>query len=239
MSVELAESGYLIHSRAYKERALLLELFTLGRGRISAVCRMSKKNEANIKARLRSFEPLTFTLVQSPRSELMVLKEVQCVGNSQKIETPAVFCAEYLNELLHYLYRDDTGSPELFSSYINTLDVLRQNSSHVKTEQALREFELQLLQDLGYAPDFLCPHGHWLTDAWYSYLPDSGFMQTKVAGQSLISGSVLNELAEGGALSTVAMRALKLVTARSIATLLKGRTLKSRELYSNYLKLIA
>ena len=97
-----------------------------------------------------------------------------------------------------------------------------------------------MLQDLGYAPDFVSPQGRWPTNAWYTYLPDTGFILTKIEGQSFISGSVLNELADGGKiLSHAALRALKLITARAIATLLKGRTLKSRELYSNYLKLTA
>ena len=239
MSFELSEAGYLIHHRPYKEHALLLELFTVGRGRVSAVCRMTKKNETSVKARLRTFEPLTFTHIQRKRSELMILKDVQNVDRLAPIPTPAVFCGEYLNELLYYLYRDTDGNPALFSSYINALKVLRQQKSLRKTEEALRSFELQLLEDLGYAPDFISPQGSWPSDALYSYMPDSGFVLTEYAGKRLIRGKDLNELAAGGSLSPEAMRALKNVTARAIAVLLKGKQLKSRELYLNFLKLTA
>ncbi len=236
MGAELIESGFLIHQRPYRERSLLLELFTVGMGRISAVCRMSKKGEASIKARLRPFEPLGFTLIQG-RSELLILKEVQQRERVAAIAVPEIFCAEYLNELLHYLYRDDIGDPKLFACYMQALKILRGAPSKEVLEQILRSFELILLDTLGYAPDFKCIDGLWENGSSYTFLPDSGFVKTNTQDPSFILGDDLNELQRGEFLSPRARRALKIITSRALAVLLHGRTLKSRELYADFLKL--
>ena len=236
MSEELIESGFLIHQRPYRERSLLLELFTIGMGRISAVCRMSKKGEASYRARLRSFVPLDFTLIKG-RSELLILKEVQVRERVAAIATPEIFCAEYLNELLYYLYRDDVGDPKLFACYMRVLEILRSSPSKEDLEDVLRKFELLLLDTLGYAPDFRCIDGLWDNGSYYTFLPDTGFVKTNTLEPSFILGDDLNELQRGESLSPRARRALKIITSRALAVLLKGKSLKSRELYADFLKL--
>lgn len=236
MSAELIDAGFLIHQRPYRERSLLLELFTIGMGRVSAVCRMSKKGEATCKARLRPFAPLDLTLIQG-RSELLILKEVSVRERVDAIAAPEIFCAEYLNELLHYLYRDDAGDPRLFSCYMQALEILRSSPSRDMLEGILRHFELLLLDTLGYAPDFKCIDGMWESGSSYTFVPDTGFVKTNTQDPDFILGDDLNELQRGESLSPRARRALKMITSRALAVLLHGRTLKSRELYADFLKL--
>ncbi len=236
MSSELIDAGFLIHQRPYRERSLLLELFTIGMGRVSAVCRMSKKGEATCKARLRPFAPLDLTLIQG-RSELLILKEVSVRERVDAIVAPEIFCAEYLNELLHYLYRDDAGDPRLFSCYMQALEILRSSPSRDMLEGILRNFELLLLDILGYAPDFKCIDGMWENGSSYIFVPDTGFVKANTQDPTFILGDDLNELQRGESLSPRARRALKMITSRALAVLLHGRTLKSRELYADFLKL--
>ena len=98
-------SGYVLHARPYQERSLLLTLLTLECGRVSAVMRLSAKSAARSRAELRPFCPLFFSLVQG-RSDLLVLRSARPSGAGLKFPVPAVFCAEYLNELLYCLYKD-------------------------------------------------------------------------------------------------------------------------------------
>ncbi|MDY6322649.1 MAG: DNA repair protein RecO [Succinivibrio sp.] len=228
-------SGYVLHARPYQERSLLLTLLTLECGRVSAVMRLSAKSAARSRAELRPFCPLFFSLVQG-RSDLLVLRSARPSGAGLKFPVPAVFCAEYLNELLYCLYKDREPSPELFASYIRALGAL---ASGENAERPLREFELALLSSLGYAPDFARADGReWEDSEAFVFISEIGIApaQGYEDPRDLISGRALNALCQGDRVSPQALRALKLINRRIIAALLHGRRLHSRDLYGGYLK---
>ncbi len=235
MSSEFDDSGYLIHSRTFKERSLLLELFTVNHGRVGAVANFGKKDTHGLRAVLQPFVPLRFTFLKG-RSELLTLKDAKRCGKLIQLRVPVLFCAEYLNELLYYLYRDEDSSPKLLAAYMRALNTLANASNAAEVERSLRDFELNLLENLGYAPDFRSACGRWDTGAFYVYSVDNGFVKSSENTDRLISGAVLNELSSGESLSPVARRVLKSINGRVLSQLLGDRKLKSRELYSDFIR---
>lgn len=232
------EPGFLIHQRPYQERSVLLEILTLNFGRVDAVLRMTKGNEAMMKALLQPYAPLFFSF-RFGRSELAVVTDVFPGERNPALAMPAIFCADYLNELLHYLYREREGSAELFAAYIGALERLREGSG---VEDTLRDFELKLLSVLGYAQDFKNPAATaWEENSRYVFIAGRGFVKAGEAfteGES-ITGHELNALAAGNDDHATGLMWRKRVNSAVIGALLNGRKLKSRELYRRYLQDIA
>lgn len=232
------EPGFIIHVRPYQERSVLLEILTLNFGRVDAVLRMTKKNEAMLKAQLQPYAPLFFNF-KFGRSDLAVVTDVFEGGKNTPLKMPEIFCADYLNELLHYLYREREGNAELFASYIETLDKLRAQKD---VEDTLRAFELKLLTVLGYAQDFKNPAvGAWDENARYVFVVGRGFVEAHDALQEgmAITGHELNALAAGNDDHAEGLMWRKRINTAVIGALLNGRKLKSRELYRRYLQDIA
>ncbi|MDD6318157.1 MAG: DNA repair protein RecO [Succinatimonas hippei] len=223
------EACYLIHSRPYREHSLLLTLLSLEHGRVSAVCRSSAKTVNHTRAVLQPFTPLECEFIAG-HSELLTLCSARPVGMIRKIPLPAVFSAQYVNELIYWLYRDTEGSPEFFALYIKTIDGIGRGDEFM----ALRSFESGILQVLGYAPDF--GEQRFDPDELYVYVPGSGFFEAQSGDFLKLSGRALNEVAAGKLNSPEARSALKIVNHTAIAALLNGRKLHSRELYASFLK---
>lgn len=223
------EPCYIIHSRPYRERSLLLTLLSLAHGRVGAVCRASAKELSRMRALLRPFSPLECEFVRG-RSELAVLRMARAAGPAAEIPAPAVFCAGYVNELVYWLYRDDEGSPQFFALYMNTIERLRKGDEAM----ALRDFETGLLSQLGYAPDF--GQGGFDERARYSFIPGEGFAMAQDGDPDAVDGAALNAVAAGLTARPDARAALKAVNRAAIASLLNGRRLRSRDLYASYLK---
>ena len=59
------EPGFILHTRPYKEHSLLVELFTLNYGRLSAVARLSNKVASRSAGIYQPLIPLKMTLKQS------------------------------------------------------------------------------------------------------------------------------------------------------------------------------
>lgn len=223
------EPCFLIHSRPYRERSLLVTLLSLPGGRVSAVCRASAKELSRMRALLRPFTPLECEFSRG-RSDLAVLRGARPAGPIREVPLPQAFCAGYVNELVYWLYREEEGDPEFFALYMRTLDRLCAGEEAM----ALRDFETGLLSLLGYAPDF--GQGGFDEGARYNYIPGEGFVIAAQDGDGALSGEALNAVASGLTERPDARAALKSVNRTALTALLNGRKLRSRELYASYLK---
>ncbi len=61
------EPGFILHTRPYKEHSLLVELFTLNYGRLSAVARLSNK-VASRSSGISAFNP--------PQNDIKAIKGI-------------------------------------------------------------------------------------------------------------------------------------------------------------------
>ncbi len=226
----------VLHSRGYKENSLLVELYTLNYGRISAVARVSKKSASRSRGVYQPFVLLKLSLRQG-RGDLWQLNEAYIQRPAFTLEVPKVFCASYVNELIHYLVPAADSDPRLFAGYISTLEKLEQGSDDFVT---LRNFESLFLDSLGYSIDFkgvdgdeIEPEGQYLFNpksGFIRYFPEDGSYEESFCGRDILN--IKNHLIS--AIST--RKTLKNIHKTIINYLLDGKTLKSRDLYSQYLQ---
>ena len=120
ISVE-GEAAFILHTRSYKESSLLVELFTLNYGRVSAVARISKKISSRSRGIYQPFIPLKLDLVQG-RGSLWTLNDARMQRHAYILDEQKLLCAMYVNELMVNLVKTHESAPKLFASYIKTME---------------------------------------------------------------------------------------------------------------------
>jgi DNA repair protein RecO (recombination protein O) len=139
--------AYVLHSRAFRETSLLLEVISSEHGRVSIVARGVKRGKAKTSSLLQPFVPLHLSWYGN--GELVTLTEVEVYAPAHNLQARNAICGLYLNELLVKLLPKWDPCAKLFNSYSAALLELGQDNC---IEQiVLRNFEMQLLESLGYA----------------------------------------------------------------------------------------
>lgn len=137
------EPAFILHQRPYRDTSALLEVFSRAQGRVGLIARGARGPRAQQRGLLQPFQPLL--LSWGGRGELGSLQQVEANGVLQRLPGAVMYSGFYLNELLMRLLQRHDPHPELFEAYADTLVHLP-----VATERALRLFEKQLLDSLGY-----------------------------------------------------------------------------------------
>ena len=140
------EPGYVLHAYPYKETSLIVEAFTRRFGRMSLLARGARRPRSALRGSLLSFQPLL--LGWSGKSELRALHRVEWQGGLSALKGEALLCGFYLNELIMKLLPREAPHEWLFESYRQSLLGLAASNRHAAT---LRQFEKQLLKEIGYA----------------------------------------------------------------------------------------
>ncbi|WP_137718809.1 DNA repair protein RecO [Methylobacillus flagellatus] len=141
---------YVLHTYPFKETSLVVELFSRELGRVAAVAKGARRPRSAMRGMLQSFQPLLGTW--SGKAELKNLHSLEWGSGLLLLQGEALMCGFYLNELLLRLLPREDAHDGLFDFYGLTLRVL---ASGGETATTLRRFELQLLQQLGYAVPLL------------------------------------------------------------------------------------
>jgi DNA repair protein RecO (recombination protein O) len=224
------QPAYLLHRRPYRESSQLLELLTPDHGRIGAVARglQRRARGGTLGSLLQPFVPLLVSC--RGRGELATLTSAELAGAALPLQGVALYSALYVNELLIRLLERGEAHPALFAHYGAVLAALAESAA---VDRPLREFELALLDELGYRVDFLheAGTGRALSPSQrYRYVADHGLQPARATDPAGSPGSDLIAFA-GGDSSAAAMDAAKKVTREAISILLGGRPLRSRELF--------
>ncbi|RDX36327.1 DNA repair protein RecO [Kangiella sp. HD9-110m-PIT-SAG07] len=172
-NVELAQS-FVLHSRPFKESSLILELFTLDHGRCNVLARgVRGSKNSHKRALLQPFQPLAISWVG--RSELKTLKGFEATERSYSLVGVPSLSGLYMNELMLKLLIQWDPHPDIFQCYQSALFRLSGNEN---PSVVLREFELQLIDELGYGIDWLHDiHGDTIdSELDYGFLPEQGFV---------------------------------------------------------------
>ena len=140
------QPGFVLHSYAWRETSLVVETFTREFGRVAAVARGAKRPTSQFRGLLSPFNPIA--LSWSGRNEIKTLVRAEWLGGMQPLRGDALLAAFYANELLVRLLARGDAHPQTFGSYV---ELLRSLTHNVRHDAALRTFELDLLQDIGYA----------------------------------------------------------------------------------------
>ena len=184
------EPAFVLHTRAFKETSLIVEILSKEFGRIAFTAKGARRPRSSLRGMLLPFQSLQATW--SGRQELKTLHNIEWSNAFLTIEGDALVCGFYLNELIMRLVPKDDPYPKLYDFYNNTIQELTSNKFLSVT---LRRFELRLLQELGYqVPLNKDIHGGIIDpDKKYFYQVESGpsFNRTfndqiPVAGKTLL-----------------------------------------------------
>ena len=140
------EWAFVLHSYAFRETSLILDVFSRSHGRLAMVARGARRPKSSLRGLLMNFQPLLLSWFG--KGEVRTLHSAEWQGGQPYLQGTALMCGFYLNELLLSLLARDDPHQQLFDYYRATLQRLAQETDHAAT---LRCFEKYFLQELGYA----------------------------------------------------------------------------------------
>lgn len=223
-------TGFVLHRRFYRETSYLTDLFTLELGKVSAVARGVRGNKGDKKSLLQSFQPLLLSI--SGKHELRNLNQLESAGSMLNLVGHQLFSAMYLNELLNRLLPKEVPHPELFLCYQQSLKWL---ASGGEIEPCLRQFELMLLEDMGYGFDLTQEYENGQTveaDVDYCLVLENGIrrVDADAQGSNRFSGETLLQVSHQN-WTPDSLQCAKRITRMALSPLLGHKPLKSRELF--------
>ncbi len=218
---------FLLHHKPYQESSVLIDVLTQNSGKISLIAKGVRQQKAKYLGLLRPFLPLNISYTGT--GGLKLLNHVEA-GNSEII-LPGIntYCGFYLNELILYFLPADEPYPDIFLAYFTCLQQLKTNES---IEAALRIFELQLMQALGYELQlqYDCINHEPINPALnYRFDFEQG---ASVDRQGKINGATLLAMHQGNFTNQRQLNEAKFLMRQVIDFYLQGKTLQSRSLIS-------
>ncbi|MCK4870632.1 MAG: DNA repair protein RecO [Gammaproteobacteria bacterium] len=221
------QPAFILHTRAFRDNSLLVDLFTRDYGRVHAVARGVKSSRK--RGLLLPFVPLLVSW--SGRTDLVSLSKIESNGLGVSLSGNGLLSGVYINELLVKLLHRDDPHPSLFLSYGETLHQLASVGS---IQSALRIFEKKLLMDIGYGLELTHTAIGEIIEAekYYYYEHEHGFLPgSNISTTSIFSGATLLSLAEDDLSEAVVLKETKALMRQLINSLLRDRPLRSRELF--------
>lgn len=226
----LLQSAFVLHRRPYRDTSLLLEVFVQDHGRLGLAARGAAAPRSRLKGLLQPFAPLL--LSWSGAGELATLTAAEEAGCPISLPPHRVLAGLYINELLLRLLPRLDPHPGLFVAYQRLLAEL---AAAPGEEPPLRRFEKRLLDELGYG---LTLDGEAVSGApivaeeQYCYVLDRGPLAADQVQTGVpISGRSLLALRDGIFSEPAVLKEVKRLTRAALAEQLRGRALKTRELY--------
>jgi DNA repair protein RecO (recombination protein O) len=182
--VQASQRAFVLHSIAYSESSLIVELLTENQGRLSVIAKGAKRKGSALRSVLMPFQPIEIAV--SGKSELKTLTKAEWLGGYAMPVGDALICGFYVNELIMKLLPKEDPHPDLFTAYQRCVALLGQEVADGSgLDTALRTFEWQLLREVGYAPDLsVASNGSRLeVDREYRYFAGVGFRSEALAAR--------------------------------------------------------
>ena len=166
------EPAFVLHTYAYKETSLIVELFTRTYGRVGVLAKGARRPKSSQRGVLNLFQPIV--VGWGGRGELKTLYEADWRPGGKVPPGSTLISGYYLNELLLKLMMREDPHEGLFDAYERIVFDFSSNDVHI--EKSLRRFEKFLLQELGYGLDLTM-------DAKTRNLVDQNALYTYVIGR--------------------------------------------------------
>lgn len=235
------QQAYLLHSRAYRETSQLLDFLTYDSGRIQLIGKGLKTSKK--KNPIQLFAP--YHIEFKGRGELKILTQHEVVrgrmlSETQGLQGKSLYCGFYINELLTRLLPKEQVITDVFMLYQNIIAQLMVSDDMESIQTALRQFEFQLLDTLGYGYDYEYDINNDAIDASasYQFLPEQGFFRV-LEGCKTQQSAMIFSGSEIQAFKTKVFLLDQQATAKrfirlAMAKYLGDKPLKSRELFKAF-----
>jgi DNA repair protein RecO (recombination protein O) len=226
-----SQAAYILHQQNYRESSLIIDALTRDYGRISLIAKGVRKAKSKTAGVLRPFVALSLSYLG--KSDLRTLTDAEMLDQTNELPGLSLYCGFYINELVcNFLHKDDPH-PEVFQDY---QDCLKQLALGLHIEAALRMFELNLMDNIGYGVqlDYDLHHEKPITaNKQYVFTKDDGLIED-VNGQ--FSGSALLAMQQKRFDEPHVLSVAKLLMRAVIDSHLQGKQLKSRAVINNIVK---
>ncbi|MFA7270265.1 MAG: DNA repair protein RecO [Sterolibacterium sp.] len=230
------QAAYILHSYAYSETSLILDVFARDYGRMPLLARGARRPRSALRGVLQAFQPLELGWFGS--GEVRTLVRAEWLGSMPILGGTALLLGYYLNELLMKLLPREDAHVALFEAYGATLQGLVRRDS-ASPAASLRQFEKSLLRELGYgiALEHEAITGEAvLPDQNYHYLIERGPVLASYADgdrtRSLaIRGKTLLDLAQDDYADPRTLAESKMLMRMLINHYLAGQALQSRRVF--------
>lgn len=176
--------GYVLHRMPYRETSLLIDVFSESMGIVRGVAKGVRGSKTDRKSLLQPFQPLVVSV--SGRHELKNFGRVEAKGAALNLVHNSLFCGFYVNELLNRALPKGLPAEDLYHHYFPMLEALASFPVDAKVadfEPLLRTFELLLLDETGYLPDFshCADSGQPIRrESVYQFVVEGGFCESKL-----------------------------------------------------------
>lgn len=223
------QAAFILHHRPFRDTSQILDVISRDHGKLAVVARGSRGGRSRLKGILRPFMPLSISWVI--KSDLGTLTGAEVRGAPLSLAGDALLSGYYVNELiLHFLHRHDP-QPQLFDAYAQTIQALAAVGDDVAP--CLRQFEFELLRQIGYALNLDHEYGSnnpLEADRYYEYRVEQGPVAVKrTEGLLVFSGALLTAIGEQRFDEPDVLRAANRLLRDVIAFHLGGKELKSRK----------
>jgi len=222
------QPAYILHHRPFRDSSQILDVLSRDHGKLSLVARGSRGAKSRLRGILRPFMPLSMSWFL--KSDLGTLTGAEIQGAPLSLTGDALLSGYYVNELLlHFLHRHDP-QPGIFDLYAQTIRSLAAAQS---IAPRLRQFEIELLRQIGYALNFdhesasqqpLEAHQN------YEYRVEQGPVAvSKTDGPLVFSGAMLTAVGAQKFDDPDTLRAANRLMREVVSFHLGGKELKSRK----------
>lgn len=144
--------GIVLRRVNYGETDKILTLFSREHGRISAIAKGARKAVSRLSGATEVLTCTRFQLATGKSLEIVTQCEVEESFAALRNDLVRLAHGLYLADVMDHSVEDGAPHPELFDLLRTGLHLVQ---SFTPPEMAARWFELQLLNDLGYAPNLL------------------------------------------------------------------------------------
>lgn len=230
---DLSDRAYVLHSRRYRESSAIVDFFTERNGRVAAVARGLYRARGGRSDQAALCQPLQALQIRwLGHRELKTLVSIERAAAGCQTSGEALYAMLYCNELLTRLLAYHDPLPGLFAAYERLLAEVDSNQC---LEPALRNFEMCLLSELGYALELnkVAETGAAVDPACsYRYVIEHGLeLAAGTTDQEAFPGAELLAIHDGELDQASTQRAAKKLLRQVLHSLLGGRPLASRELF--------
>jgi DNA repair protein RecO (recombination protein O) len=146
-------TGLILRTHPLTETSLIIHWLSAEAGRVATVAKGARRPKSAFRGKLDLYFLAEFSFVRSRRSELHNLCEVVLRDTLPQLRRDLGWLrqAAYAASLIEQLTETDTPLPEVFSLL---LDFLQQLPRQPATPRSVFAFELKLLAELGWQPDW-------------------------------------------------------------------------------------
>ncbi len=225
------DQAYIIYTAHYQESSALVKLLTRQHGIISAVVRgvrQSNKKSNGLRAAVQ-----LGNLVEcqwSGKTSLKTIYQVELVQSAALDTTEKFVCLSYIHELLFYFVQEEFHVDSVFVDYAGFIEKIRLDN----VELALRIFEFNLLESMGYGIDFSRDAEMDMPvniEKEYKVIPGFGLSLANGFDEQSYSGSDLLLIHQKDYSNSSLLLVAKKISRTLLEYHMDGKPIKARQLY--------